>query len=187
MEMPANLWTGDLVKLRRIEPEDWEHFYRWNQDTDAERLGYFVPPPQSKEAVRKWAENESTVRPEGDDIRFVIETLDRVLVGSLNTHHADTRNGTFEYGISLGREHWGQGYAADAIRVLLRFMFRERRYQKANAYVYAFNERSLALHRKLQFVEEGRIRRNHYADGAYHDLVWFGMTREEFEGQKPGS
>jgi RimJ/RimL family protein N-acetyltransferase len=60
-------------------------------------------------------------------------------------------------------------------------MFRELRYQKANATVYAFNEGSLALHRKLGFVEEGRIRRNHFTNGEYHDEFWFGITREEFE------
>ena len=60
----------------------------------------------------------------------------------------------------------------------------ERPYQKANATVYAFNEASLALHRKLGFVDEARIRRNHFTNGEYHDELWFGMTREEFEAQE---
>lgn len=184
MATPTNAWTGDLVRLRAIESDDWEHFYRWDQDTEAERSGWEITPLQSKEAMRKWAETQSTLRPEDDNVRFAIETVDRVLVGSLNVHGADTRNGNFEYGITIGREHWGRGYAADAIRILLRFYFRERPYQKANATVYAFNEGSLALHGKLGFVEEARIRRNHFSNGQYHDELWFGMTREEFEAQE---
>ena len=184
MATPTNAWTGDLVRLRAIESDDWEHFYRWDQDTEAERSGWEITPLQSKGAMRKWAETQSTLRPEDDNVRFAIETVDRVLVGSLNVHGADTRNGNFEYGITIGREHWGRGYAADAIRILLRFYFRERPYQKANATVYAFNEGSLALHRKLGFVEEARIRRNHFSNGQYHDELWFGMTREEFEAQE---
>lgn len=182
----GNIWTGELVRLRGIEPDDWEYFFRWDQDTDAQRLGYYVTPSQSKEAVRRWAEAESARRPEDDNVRMAIETVDRVLVGSLNVHGADTRNGTFEYGIYVGREHWGHGYGGDAIRVLLRFMFRERRYRKANATVYAFNEASLALHRKLGFVEEGRIRQNFYANGEYHDEYWFGITAAEFEERHGG-
>jgi RimJ/RimL family protein N-acetyltransferase len=181
VETPTSVWTGDLVRLRSIEPGDWEHFYRWDHDSEAERTGWEITPPQSKEAIRKWAETEATRRPEDDNARFAIETLARVLVGSLNVHGADARNGNFEYGVTIGREHWGHGYAADAIRVVLRFMFRERRYEKANATVYAFNEASLALHRKLGFVEEARIRRNHFTNGEYHDEYWLGMTREEFE------
>ena len=180
-DWPNNIWTGQLVRLRAIEPDDWEHFYRWDQDTDSQRSGYFVTPLQSKEAAQKWAEAESTKRPEDDNVRLAIETVDRVLVGSLNVHGADPRNGNFEYGIYIGRDHWGHGYAADAIRVLLHFMFQERPYQKANATVYAFNDASIALHRKLGFTEEGRIRRNVYASGTYHDEIWFGITAGEFQ------
>jgi hypothetical protein len=34
---------------------------------------YFVPFPRSREAVRRWAEEESLRKPDGDDRRFVIE------------------------------------------------------------------------------------------------------------------
>jgi RimJ/RimL family protein N-acetyltransferase len=37
------------------------------------------------------------------------------------------------------------------------------------------------MHIKLGFTEEGRIRRNSFFNGAYHDDVWYGMTREEFD------
>ncbi len=181
-----NIWTGKLVRLRGIEPDDWEHFFRWDQDTDAQRTGFFVTPLQSREAVRKWAETQANARPEDDNARYAIETVDRVLVGTLFVHDADTENWTFEYGISIGRDHWGKGYASEAIWLGLRFMFRERRYQKVNAIVYAFNEASLALHRKLGFTEEARIRRNHYAAGEYHDEFIFGMTAAEF-GERFGT
>ncbi len=176
----TNIWTGKLVALRGIEPDDWEHFYRWNQDTDAQRSGFFVAPIQSREAVRKWTEEQAIARPEDDNVRYAIETVDRVLVGTLNVSDADTENWTFEYGVYIGRDHWRKGYGREAVELALRFMFRERRYQKANATIYAFNEASLALHRKLGFVEEARIRRNHYAAGEYHDEFIFGMTAAEF-------
>jgi RimJ/RimL family protein N-acetyltransferase len=186
MSQPVNIWTGKLVRLRAIEPGDWEQFHRWDMDTDSQRSGYRVTPTRSREGQRKWAEAEAVASPDSDRFRFAIETLAGVLVGSMNIHDADTVNGTFEYGVSVGREHWGNGYAGDAIAIALRFMFRERRYQKANATVYAFNDASIALHRKLGFVEEGRIRRNHFADGQYHDELWFGMTAEEFEEHLAG-
>ncbi|MGE5595861.1 MAG: GNAT family N-acetyltransferase [Hyphomicrobiales bacterium] len=178
-------WQGKLVRLRAIEPGDWEVFQAWDADTDANRHGWRVHFPRSAGATRAWAEQESRKeRSDADDtFRFVVETLDGVPVGSLNVHDADRLNGTFEYGINIAREHWAHGYAADAIIVVLRYFFRERRYQKANATVYAFNERSLALHRKLGFVEEGRLRRMHYTGGEYHDEYWFGMTAEEFEAR----
>jgi RimJ/RimL family protein N-acetyltransferase len=44
----------------------------------------------------------------------------------------------------------------------------------------ADNDRSLAFHRQLGFVAEGRRRRAIYTAGAHHDLHLLGMTAEEF-------
>lgn len=173
-------WTGKLVRVRAIEQRDWETFHAFDQDSEAQRAGWQIQLPRSEEGSRRWAEGQSTRVPEGDSIQLAIETLDGQLVGSLNVHGTDRKNGTFEYGVGLGRQFWGKGYASEALRIVLRHYFDELRYQKVNATVYAFNEPSLALHRKLGFVEEGRIRRNYYTDGEYHDEVLFGMTAEEF-------
>ena len=62
--------------------------------------------------------------------------------------------------------------------------FEERRYQKVNAEVYGFNESSIALHEKLGFTLEGRIRRMIYTDGKYFDALMYGMTSEEFAGRQ---
>lgn len=64
-------------------------------------------------------------------------------------------------------------------------MFEERRFQKCESGLYAYNEASMALHRKLGFVQEGRLRRHAYLAGGFHDVVLFGMTIEEFREMYP--
>ncbi|GAA4035669.1 hypothetical protein GCM10022247_71650 [Allokutzneria multivorans] len=64
-------------------------------------------------------------------------------------------------------------------------MFDERRYQKCGVSVHSFNDGSLALHRKLGFTEEGRMRRQVFAGGTHHDAALFGITAEEFRARKP--
>ena len=86
----------------------------------------------------------------------------------------------FSYGISVLPEHRAKGYATEAIVLLLRYCFLELRMHKANAGVWAYNEASLAMHRKLGFVEEGRLRDNIFSNGAHHDEYRFGMTDAEF-------
>lgn len=175
-----NCWTGELVRLRPAEERDYETFHRWDQDTEGARHGWQVNLPRTLEATRTWAQERARGEP-GQDLAFlVIETLDGTAVGTMNIHSADRRNGTFEYGITVAREFQGHGYANEAIRLVLRFYFEQLRYEKANATVYAFNEPSLALHRKLGFTEEGRLRRMVFTNGAHHDELWFGMTAEEW-------
>lgn len=69
--------------------------------------------------------------------------------------------------------------------ILLRFMFGERRYHKCEVGIYAFNEASIALHHKLGFADEGRLRDHEYLAGRHHDLVLLGLTAEEFAVRHP--
>lgn len=64
--------------------------------------------------------------------------------------------------------------------MLLRFMFSERRFHKCGARIFAHNEASLALHRRLGFVEEGRLRDQVFFDGRHHDVVMMGILAAEF-------
>ena len=178
--MTQNDWQGKLVRLRAVEPDDWKAFQAWDQDSDLQRLGWMVHFPRSDEGARDWTRQQSLLSPQEDNYRWVIENSEGQAVGSVNTHGCDRRSGTFEFGITIGREHWRNGYGSDAIRVLLRYFFGERRYQKVTSFVYDFNEGSLALHREFGFVDEGRIRRALYTGGAYHDSIVLGMTAEEF-------
>ena len=144
-----------------------------------------IPIPDTMEAARAWAEAQALLKPPDDNIRWALETLDRILVGTVQTHRCQLQHGHFEYGIVIAREHWGHGFAADALRIVLRFMFLERRYQKVTARVFAFNDQSQRFHEKFGFVLEGRLRRMHFTGGIHHDTLLYGMTREEFLERYP--
>jgi RimJ/RimL family protein N-acetyltransferase len=119
-------------------------------------------------------------------IIFAIETLMGEDVGGISYHSRDRKNGIFGFGVVIDRPHRRQGYAEDAISILLRYGFRERRHQKCNSGCVHTNEASIALHKKLGFTEEGRVRRRWFFDGQYHDDLLFGMTVEEFEALHSG-
>jgi RimJ/RimL family protein N-acetyltransferase len=175
-----SIWQTDRVKLRAIEPGDWETFWAWNHDDEMTRNLDWVWFPQSREAVRIWAEEASRKRPENDEFHWVIESRDGAVVGSIATHDCNRRCGTFGYGINVLSTHRRNGYASDAIRVVLRYAFEELGYQKVTVEVLAFNEASISLHQRLGFQSEGRLRRMIFTGGQYFDLLMFGMTKEEF-------
>lgn len=176
-------WQGKLVRLRALEPEDWEHFYLHNLERDVDRSLEMVWPPTSRARQRKWVEEKAVKAGFQNEweFQFLIETLDTdQLVGSIDTHHCDLRQGTFEYGLSVREPFRGKGYAAEAILLVLRYYFLELRFQKANPGVYDFNAASIRLHEKLGFVLEGTRRRSGYSHGQFHDMLLYGMTVEEF-------
>jgi RimJ/RimL family protein N-acetyltransferase len=64
-------------------------------------------------------------------------------------------------------------------------MFGERRYHKCEVAIHAYNEASLALHDKLGFQAEGRLRDHEFFAGRYHDVVLMGLTVGEFAERYP--
>lgn len=176
----TNIWQGEKVRLRAVEPEDWESFHQWGLDTEAARNSYYIPLPRSAEGSRKWAAELATAEQKDDQFRFVIENLAGEMAGTINTFGCEPRTGTFGYGLAVKAEARRQGYASEAIKLVLRYYFSELRYQKVTVWVYEFNEPSLKLHERLGFKQEGRLRRMVYADGRYYDVFIFGLTAEEF-------
>ena len=176
-----NFWQGKQIRLRAIEPSDAEHFVRWNLDSERARHLDFVWPPTSEASVRAWVEEQSKQKLENDVFHWLIENQEGAPVGSISTHDCNPRYGTFSYGIDIPPEYQRQGYASEAIQLVLKYYFEELRYQKVTVGIHANNPASIRLHEKLGFQHEGRVRRSYFTRGRYFDHLNFGMTAEEFE------
>lgn len=86
-------------------------------------------------------------------IVFAIETLEGVNVGGISLHSRNEKNGQFSFGISISRERRRNGYAEEAVRILLRYGFWEQRYHKCNSVCVHTNKDAIALHKKLGFED----------------------------------
>jgi RimJ/RimL family protein N-acetyltransferase len=181
----SNTWHGERILLRAIEPEDWPLFRSEGIEflDDARLYDDRIPAPSSEQQARERMERRAQGSPDSDNRTLAVVTRTGELAGSTSTDRCDRPAGTFEFGFGIFQSHRRRGYASEAVCILLRYYFEELRYEKANSVVYSFNEPSLALHRRLGFVEEGRRRSNGFTAGRRHDDVLFGMTVEEFHDQ----
>jgi len=117
----------------------------------------------------------------GDRRVFIIEdSQNGEFLGYIDVWEADARNGVFKTGIKMLEGKAGKGHATRAFIRVMEYYFNELRYQKCDVYIYEFNDASHRFHKKLGFVEEGRLRREYYTDGRFYDSICYGLTAEEF-------
>ncbi len=182
-----NTFTGKRVRLRSMEPRDVEQFVldEINRDTDRARADDQIYLPKGEWRVRDGFADRMRREGEMETFRFMIENMEGQIVGSINAHDVDMRNGTFSYGLGIYDNFRRKGYASEAVLLLMRYYFMELRMNKCNTAVYAFNEASLGLHDHLGFTREGLRRQVYFTRGKYCDDVEFGMTREEFVQKYP--
>ena len=143
-------------------------------------LDFVWPPVSAASEVARIEKDALRHSLKDDSFDWVIATLDGEPVGTIETNNVQPRNGTFGYGVFVGREHQRKGYASEAITLVLRYYFQELRYQKCTIFVHSDNAASRALHERLGFRLEGTLRRMIYTHGQYVDALYYGITAEEF-------
>ncbi len=177
-----DMWLGGKIRLRAPTMDDLDGYFAHQdgRNSESQRSGDRVHFPVSREQRRERLEGFAKQNPMGAEYFLIMEDREGRAVGNINTHSIDRFAGTFAFGIGVLPEHRGKGFASEAIRLLLRYFFNELGFQKCNTSVYAFNPDSVRLHERFGFMLEGRLRRNHFANGEYCDVLSYGITREEF-------
>lgn len=80
----------------------------------------------------------------------------------------------------IGRPFWGQGYATEAVRRLLRFAFGERKLRSAEAAVFPDNVAAIRVLAKTGFSEYARGRRLVPPRSGERDVAQFVATRASY-------
>lgn len=89
--------------------------------------------------------------------------------------------GTAEVGYFVDPDHWGNGYATDAVRTVCRYAFGERRLGKLYGHVFETNPASARVMEKVGFVREGVHRGQAFLDGERVDILRYGLLADELD------
>ena len=172
---------GQKTLLRAISRDDLERLWQFNNDVDVELAGGGDPPmPQS--LARLYAEYDAEASKGGrDGASFAIEA-DGKFIGQCALFRLNHTDQTCELGITIGdKTYWGRGYGRDVIRILLDYAFRLRNFRRVYLTVNGTNERAIRAYQACGFLEEGRLRKHVWSAGAFIDLVYMGILRDEWQ------
>lgn len=173
------MYTGKKVMLRAYKEEDIETVHRFINDYEVKRLlnvetAFPLTLWQEEEWVKRRKDNDQTYD-------FAIEESEgKNLIGGCSINSTSIKNRNCTIGIMIGdKNYWGRGYGYDALSVLIKFIFEECNMEKVKLGVFSLNKRAIACYKKLGFIEEGRLKREIYREGKYHDEILMALFREE--------
>lgn len=170
---------GKIVTLRPIEEEDLEFVRSLFNDPDIESMVVGWSWPVSRFQHRKWFES---LPPDSGKMRFVVETPEQGAVGVQMLEHIDWKNRVATTGgIKIARTDLrGKGIGFDTGMTLFRYLFDNLQMNRVDSFIIDYNEASRRLVEKQGYRLEGVRRRYVYKNGQYHDLLLYGLLREEF-------
>lgn len=127
----------------------------------------------------------SPLRPEGILLNYAIcRSSDGAFVGGIGLKpFADIEARTVEIGYWLGREHWGRGYASEAVPAFTAWAFATfPDLNRVEARVFERNSASEAVLKRAGYQFEGVRRKAVWKNREYLDMRNLAMLRDECPG-----
>jgi RimJ/RimL family protein N-acetyltransferase len=103
------------------------------------------------------------------------------MIGTCTVYQLRPEHRRAEIGFALARAQWGQGYAREALGLLLRFCFEELQLHRLEADVDPRNTPSLRLLEALGFQREGLLRQRWHHSGELQDALFLGLLKPEWK------
>ena len=171
------MYAGKRVRLRPFEWEDAGKYREWINDSEIVSLVDRVRPVTGEEH-RRWYE---TIVSDPHSVIFAIEVLpNKQFVGCVWLHGIDDRHRHAELRIVIGdKRYWGKRIGKEGIAGIVQFAFKKLGLHKLYAYVLATNARASEAFKRAGFVREGVFRSERYIDGAFVDVLRFGLVRKD--------
>lgn len=108
-------------------------------------------------------------------------------IGIASLIQIDAKNRNAECILDIGEKtYWGQGYGAEAMKLLLDYAFLEMNLHRVSLRVFSFNDRAIQLYKKIGFQQEGISRQSIFRNGTWHDIIHMGILQSEHESKGHG-
>jgi RimJ/RimL family protein N-acetyltransferase len=169
--------AGEHVILRAFELEDVERCYRWMNDPNIVRT-LKTRYPIAFQNEQEWL--EQAMHSNHNERHFAIERKDdRAHIGNVSIHDIDWVSRNAWFGLFIGEPSaWNRGFGSDAISTVVRFAFDDMNLMKLRINVFDYNDRAKHVLEGRGFVQEGKLERDFYREGQWHDIVILSIFRE---------
>jgi len=183
--MNVQLFEGELVRLAPLDLEkDAETLSKWTHDPEYLRLSDADPArPLSPGQIKKKLEEMEKEAEKRNQFNFAIRARsDDRLIGLARLRRIQWTHGVATLELSIGRpEERGQGYASEALRMILRFAFDELNLHRIGVDTFEYNAGALRFLERHGFVVEVRRRQAINRDGRRWDALMLGLLRDEWK------
>ena len=173
--------TTDRLRLRPFDRTDADAVSTLAGDKEVARNTLNIPHPYDREHAEEWIASHAGQFARRESVTFAItRAADGELLGAVGLI-LDTENDLAELGYWIGREHWGQGFATEAARAVVRWAFDALELHRIHASHFPRNAASGRVLEKIGMRHEGRLREHVKKWGEYLDLERYGVLRGEVD------
>jgi ribosomal-protein-alanine N-acetyltransferase len=169
---------GPTLTLRYAGEDDAAAMFELARDPEVTR--FFAWSYDRPDQAREWIAGLPARREAGLLLDFLVVHPRRGPVGVTGLSELSRRDRRATVGTWLGREHWGAGINSESKALIAALAFRRLGLERLTAYTSTSNPRSQTALGRAGFAREGLLRDFHRHPSGVHDVVVFGMLRDDW-------
>lgn len=171
----------DRLVLRKFKEDDYQPMFDYwaSKEEVAKGAGWpqHTNPNDTKGLVKMWVDEYK----ESNVFNWIIDLKKEHPIGSITVVRKDLNNHTCEIGYNIGSDYWNKGYATEAIKNVIPYLFETGLFDTITAQCFEHNKASIRVLEKNGFKKEGVLRNRYIVDGKKVNLVELSLLKEEYK------
>lgn len=175
-------WKNDKVELRMIEKEDYIHLEDYLKDTKSRiQSEHGVALPVTTQTAIDMAEHALKACEDGEELWFAIMNHQDEMVGYAVVDWMDERLGNVQFSVYIFEKYKRNHFASETAKIILEFLFHERRFHKVGCCVLDGNEAGNAFAKSLGMALDAFRNEMFFTHGKYIGEYYYSILREEYD------
>lgn len=171
---------GPRIQLRALSEKDLsEQYLQWLNDEEVCRNNSHAIFPNTEEKMHAYY---NSIKDQFRNVVMaIIDTPSSKHIGNVSLQNINWISRNAEFAILLGdKQFWGGGYGEEAARLIVEYGFSHLNLHRIYCGTLDGNTGMQKLALKLKMKQEGLRREAIYKNSIYHDILEYGVLRNEF-------
>lgn len=173
------LYTERLL-LRDITIDDKQDIFDYRSDAEANQFQGWIP--ETLEEVESFIQRNTKEfnQPESWYQLLITDKDSKAVIGDIGVHFTGDENAQVELGITLSTIFHGKGYASEALKGVINYLFNDLSKHRITASVDPDNTASIQLMERIGLRKEGHFRKSLFWKNRWVDDIIYAVLREEW-------
>jgi len=167
--------------LRPISLDDAEAVFKYRSDLVTNKYQGWIP--NTINDVYDFIEKKVTSTIDVVDTWYqlvIIRKKDGELIGDIGIHFLDSDKKQVEIGYTLNKKQHGKGYATEAVKEIINYLFDELNKRRIVTSIDPRNIKSIKLVERLGFRKEAHFKESIFMNGEWVDDSVYAILKDEW-------
>lgn len=171
----------DRLFLRPINLDNVEEIFKYRSDAVSNKYQSWIP--ETTNDVSDFINDRVSAIIDLFDTWYqfvIIKKDDLKLIGDIGIHFLDKNEKQVEIGITLDKNFQGKGYATEALKQVIKYLFTDLKKHRITVSLDPRNVKSMNLIERLGFRKEAHFKESILSDGKWVDDLVYALLKDEW-------